>query len=352
MIEALRDYEARGLVRSQTHPTADLIIWNYADKVQYEPELWDEITLMCRGLITNSRGEIIERPFEKFFNHGERQDQPTDIEKAKIFEKLDGSLGIMYWLGDTPHIATRGSFTSEQAIRGTDMLHRMNRSELDEIRKLGNASTHLYEIIYPENRIVVDYHGSEGLVYLCSIHKHGGETVFFNDMPFPSARRYTYAQFTDLMKSEISGNEMEGFVALHQCGTRIKYKLEDYKRLHYYRTQMNDLTIWQWVRDGKNIDELLKDVPDELYSKIRKYISNLNCCVGTLGSLLCRIKEEVEQLETRKEQALKLFEVIDERGLDRKLCGVVFAMLDGKDCVGILLDQFRPSGGDASFLHL
>ena len=30
-------------------------------------------------------------------------------------EKIDGSLGILYWVGDEAKIATRGSFTSRQA---------------------------------------------------------------------------------------------------------------------------------------------------------------------------------------------------------------------------------------------
>ena len=67
MLEKLEKYYNDGLLIKQVHPTKDLTIWNYSTKVQYD-RLWDEVTLMARGLVTNSKGEIIARPFTKFFN--------------------------------------------------------------------------------------------------------------------------------------------------------------------------------------------------------------------------------------------------------------------------------------------
>ena len=58
MIETLEKYYEDGLLHRQVHPTLDLTIWNYSPKVQYE-KLWDEVTIQCRGLVTNSKGEIV-----------------------------------------------------------------------------------------------------------------------------------------------------------------------------------------------------------------------------------------------------------------------------------------------------
>ena len=60
MKEILKKYEEDGLLYRQFHQTLDLDIWNYSEKVQYEG-LWDDITLMCRGLVTNSEGDIVAR---------------------------------------------------------------------------------------------------------------------------------------------------------------------------------------------------------------------------------------------------------------------------------------------------
>jgi RNA ligase len=65
-LETLHRYYEDGLLYKQTHPTLPLTIWNYTEKVQYEG-LWDEITSMCRGLVTDDKG-IVARPFRKFFN--------------------------------------------------------------------------------------------------------------------------------------------------------------------------------------------------------------------------------------------------------------------------------------------
>jgi hypothetical protein len=96
MLETLERYHEEGLLHKQTHPTLDLTIWNYSPKVQYE-KLWDDITMQCRGLITNSRGEIVARPFKKFFNYEEHSPEEIPNESFEVFEKMDGSLGIIFY---------------------------------------------------------------------------------------------------------------------------------------------------------------------------------------------------------------------------------------------------------------
>ena len=67
-LNILNKYHEEGLLYKQVHPTLPLTIWNYTEKVQYEG-LWDEVTLACRGLITDDTGTPVVRPFKKFFNY-------------------------------------------------------------------------------------------------------------------------------------------------------------------------------------------------------------------------------------------------------------------------------------------
>ena len=83
MIETLEKYYNEGLIFKQTHPTLDLTIWNYSQKVQYE-KLWDEVTVQCRGLVTNSKGEIVARPFKKFFNYEEHTPEEIPNEDYEV----------------------------------------------------------------------------------------------------------------------------------------------------------------------------------------------------------------------------------------------------------------------------
>lgn len=167
MIQTLKEYENKGLLYSQTHPTLPLTVFNYTDKVQWEG-LWDEITLMCRGLIVDDFGNIIARPFKKFFNLSEGRTKITD--EYKIFEKHDGSLGILFHYQGEWIMASRGSFTSEQAVKGRQLLDEVCNYEL-----LDKECTYCFEIIYPANRVVVNYGDWEGVVLLAVFNTQTGE---------------------------------------------------------------------------------------------------------------------------------------------------------------------------------
>ena len=62
MLKVLEKYHQDGLLYKQQHPSLPLTIWNYTEIVQFEGK-WDEITLMCRGLVTDDKGKIVARPF-------------------------------------------------------------------------------------------------------------------------------------------------------------------------------------------------------------------------------------------------------------------------------------------------
>jgi RNA ligase len=95
--ERLDALVADGWLRSQRHPDADLWIYNYTEKTQYEKH-WIPETLVCRGLILDQAGRVIARPFSKFFNYGDPQVPSIPDEPFIVMEKMDGSLGILYYL--------------------------------------------------------------------------------------------------------------------------------------------------------------------------------------------------------------------------------------------------------------
>lgn len=48
------------LVTVQKHPTADLFIYNYSQKVQFD-KLWNEVTRQTRGLIMDGTGILCSK---------------------------------------------------------------------------------------------------------------------------------------------------------------------------------------------------------------------------------------------------------------------------------------------------
>lgn len=347
MIETLKQYEEKGLVKSQKHPEEDLLIWNYMPEVQYNPELWDDVTMMCRGLITNSNGDIIERPFRKFFNQGEMPNEPTG-QPILIQEKMDGSLGILYWIKDKPFIASRGSFISEQAIKGTEMLNvRIEMCNvLDDLKRL-KEYTNLFEIIYPENRIVVNYGNNCDLFYLGSNKKLEDRFIIHQDLDFPKARTYNFKQFTEAMKVQPKGQKAEGFVVTFSCGGRLKYKFEDYKRLHFVMTQLTDRTIWEWLKNGENIAKNLEAIPDEYYQEIAEFADKLLKKHRNIKIFAQYMYNNCIKLETRKDQAFWIFDRIKTEGHDKKLSSIVFQMLDGRDPTETIWQMLYPEAGSS-----
>ena len=135
---------AEGYILVQKHPTADIYIYNYSKSCSLEGK-WNEATIQCRGIIVDKGYNILARPFPKFFNYEEIEDKSIiPGGAADAYEKIDGSLGITYWIDDVPYIATRGSFTSEQALHATGVLHSEKYTGRYEIHG------EVYDNIYPK----------------------------------------------------------------------------------------------------------------------------------------------------------------------------------------------------------
>jgi RNA ligase len=215
-LDILNKYINDGLLECQSHPTLPLKIYNYSRDCQFEKK-WDSITRAMRGTILDDRGVLIAKSFDKFFNVEELPSIPN--EEFDVYEKLDGSLGILFNYKGEWIFASKGSFTSEQAIKGKEIFDK----KYSHIQ-LYDTITYVFEIIYPENRIVVSYPNEDVVLTGAFV----GTTELNVDYHFFDGltRVKKYFGLTDInqMKSMIKNNQ-EGFVIkFHQSGIRAKIK--------------------------------------------------------------------------------------------------------------------------------
>jgi RNA ligase len=170
-------------------------------------------------------------------------------------------------------VATRGSFTSDQALHATKVLNERYRGFLAAQR-----GTYLVEIIYPENRIVVDYKGRDDLVLLDILDTEDGDSLLDAaalywpraTLPFPKAEQFTV---NDVMRDRPNA---EGYVITNVVtGERVKVKFEEYKRLHKLLTGVSSKTVWEILSKGESVDTLLDTVPDEFYDFVNKTAASL-----------------------------------------------------------------------------
>ena len=146
----------------------DLTLYNYTVKCTQDRH-WNDFTLSARGLVLClDQKKIVALPFPKFFNYGETG---YDIPKENYFstDKLDGSLGIIYCWNNKWNVCTRGSFDSPQAQWAERWF--TEHFFMKNFNTITNNLTILAEIIYPENKIVVNYGNTEELFFLSSYNR-------------------------------------------------------------------------------------------------------------------------------------------------------------------------------------
>lgn len=296
-------------VRAQRDSTGTLTIFNYTDETQYR-RMWNDVTSACRGLIVHTAtGQVLARPFRKFFNYGEVGTEAiTSLdEPVVVTDKADGSLGILYTdPAGRPAIATRGSFTSEQAQHATALYRQRYAGQWSP----DPALTYLFEIVYPDNRIVVNYDDLDDLILLGAVDIVSGRSQSPQQArgDWPGLLTQTFA-YTDLAAALAAPDRpgREGLVVhFTTSDERVKIKQADYVRLHRLLTGCSARRIWQemaidacadliespkhWgtylgidpaqaqaaLSSGRSWrQELLTGVPDEFYAWVRSTIDDL-----------------------------------------------------------------------------
>ncbi len=262
-----------GYVRVQTHPALPLQIFNYTEKAQFDG-VWDAVTLACRGLIAHIDGTIVARPMSKFFNYGQPGAPALDAtEPVNVTDKADGSLGIVYATPDGLAVATRGSFASDQAEHATAVL----RSRYASFRP-PDGLTVLVEIIYPSNRIVIDYGAFDDLMLLGAVDISTGRTYGPDAVPTwpgPVVERFHHGTLADALAAPPRPNR-EGFVVwFPSTDVRVKIKYEEYVRLHRIVTGLNARAVWEVLATGGDLADYAAELPDEFHAWVRDVESTL-----------------------------------------------------------------------------
>jgi hypothetical protein len=323
----LPELMAQGYVVSQTHPTLPLRIYNYGAKTQYERN-WNAATLACRGLVLDAEGVPVGRPLGKFFNLAEHQGTTLPDGTPEVYEKLDGSMILLFFYGASWLVSSRGSFISEQAVKATELLANY------DLEKLDRDYSYMLEVIYPTNRIVVDYGAVERLVMLAGIHTQTGEELRLEEIDWADrAQIYAATSLPDWIKSLKPGElvNQEGFILRWPNGFRAKYKLDEYVRLHRILTRIQAKDIWECLSCGQDLDRFLESVPDEFYNWVKGVRVDLEAQYGAIER---QCREVFKDLGDRKSTAA-YFQT-------QRYAKVLFLMLDGRDYASVIWREIKP----------
>lgn len=308
----------------------DLVLFNYTQMAQFAGR-WNWFERNSRGLILNAHtGEVAARPFPKFFNYGERVPAES-AQIVSITEKMDGSLGILYRTADGYRIATRGSFTSDQAIWAMEWLKKHPPVGLSENLTL------LFEIIFPQNRIVVDYGTRAELVLLAAINRFTGEELSWHtveylagESQYATPRTYTFESLSDMLEAAkaLTANQ-EGWVVHYDDGSRFKLKGDAYRIAHKIMTGATFKRVLEAVESGQ-FDAMIEGVPDEFLAQVRLWKAEIETEVAHIRKRVA-VALAVAPQGTQKEFALW----VQER-FDKEFQAYLFAAKSGKPLLPII----------------
>jgi T4 RnlA family RNA ligase len=249
----------------------------------------------CRGIIFDTAtGEIIRRPFHKFFNVNEReetQDHVVDLSQSHaILEKLDGSMiapfivnGQMIWgtkMGATDVAKPVEAFVeahSEYRIYAKFMLSR--------------GYTPIFEWCSRKQRIVLDY--SEDQLILTAVRDLVSGRYVSRDLMMINAENYNIPVVrtwdvglemdNKTMKSFIGYvrdlEDREGFVVRFSDGHMIKLKCDWYVQIHKAKEAiLQDRNIVELILDEK-LDDVKAHLTQEDRDRLTQFENDFNAAL-------------------------------------------------------------------------
>jgi len=252
------------LINRQVHPTLPLEIYDYSQVCQFS-RAWNAATLAARGLIVDAATkEIVGRPLGKFFNYGE-PGTPESLMVGAIVasDKADGSMGVSYPTPDgSLNISTRGSFASDQAKHATELYLARYDGKWEPVE----GYTYVWEIIYPTNRIVVNYGDMDDLILIARVNVSTGVSEPASratEWVWNKVEEFPFQTLTEALAAAPRENAEGLVVHFLDSDVRVKIKQEDYITLHRVITGASSRRIHEMLVSGSDFESWLIGLPDE-----------------------------------------------------------------------------------------
>ena len=283
-------------------------------------DLWEgPMALETRGSVFDAvTGECVCRPFEKFFNLGERADTSPDIvarDFVECYEKRDGSMVTPVLVtNDKVMFKTKKSFFSDVANLANELAppHVLQMSWY----LLQHGITPIWEFTHPDARIVIDYDPAENFTLIAARVIRTGEYLPYDNISglyamddweskVKAVRRYDLS-WDQICQSVEKDSGIEGYVLLLKDGRRVKYKTAWYLSQHRLLTDVRIRDIAEAVVD-ETLDDFKSSYQDNGY-----LIDDIEKIENQVVDELWRIRSEVNTVvqgwigETFKDAAIAL----------------------------------------------
>ena len=270
----------------------------------------------CRGLIFDTdTGNLISRPYHKFFNVGEREE--TVINKINLYEphvvleKLDGSMIRPIPTKEGFRLATKAGIT-DVAMNAEYFIADKKYYRLFILKSIQKGFTPIFEWCSRKNRIVVDY--PEDQLILTGIRDNDtGYYVTHEVMknyasawsiPVVKAVDGLDVQNIDLFVKQVrEWDDGEGIVIRFDSGHMVKIKSDEYVLRHKSKDQISqEKNVLQTILDD-SVDDLVPLLTPEDAQRVKSFQTAFWISLEDVGMEIHYTYLQIDQGQDQKEYA-------------------------------------------------
>lgn len=302
--------------RHGKHP--NLVLFKYD---QIASPFAEPIVRECRGIILDESDgwRVVARAFDKFFNHGEGHAAALDWSTARVQEKVDGSLALLYRYAGEWHVATTGTPDASGDVNGmgitfADLFWRNFTVPLPTEPDV----CFYFELTGPLNRIVVR-HEREGLTLLGARSMRTQRELSLEMaaaiLPgIPAVREFSLRNFEAIAATfeAMSPLAQEGYVVVDGTFNRVKVKHPGYVALHHAKGGLSRKAFVEIARSGE-CSEVVVAFPE--------FAPMLDEAASRYDALAHEVEADYERLKDIPEQ--KAFAL---QAVTTKCSGALFAV--------------------------
>lgn len=314
-------------------------------------DLTGAIRRECRGIIFDLQGNLMSRPFHKFFNVSEKEETQVHVidmsQPHVIMEKMDGSMIRPILVNGVVRLATKMGVTSVAEEAENFLVDSTQYFKIYKWLKncVTSGVTPIFEYVAPTNKIVIDY-AEPKLVLLAMRNNITGNYYMPDQTPFEVVPMYGSVDggLTEYIARAREMQGREGDVIRFADGHMLKVKNDWYVRIH----KTKDL-----IRSDRNIADIIvnEQLDDILPLLDATDLATVRAYELRFDAALENALERLEGLVTlaralhggnKKEVAINFIPNLK----NKEDASFIFSALDGKELRPLVIKKIKDSVGN------
>lgn len=255
-----------GISANPSKKYPNLILFKYS---QIDSPAAHPVVKECRGIILDSSNNwaIVSRPYDRFYNYGDVNASDINWESARIYEKLDGSLAVLYWYDNAWQMATSGSADASGPVNNDATmtfadLFWQTWNNLGYKLPTDTSCCYMFELMTPLNRVIVPHNDSKlvlhGIRSVEGNYVENAPELTAEALGWQCVKSYPLKTIDDVLNATKALNpvQQEGFIVCDNQFRRIKVKSPQYVALSHMKDGFGNRRMIELIRTNEGSEFL------------------------------------------------------------------------------------------------